>query len=50
MESEAGLDPDRFGPALFAEYPLDGYLMVKPAIISVKTLKQELDKKQITTL
>jgi pyrophosphate--fructose-6-phosphate 1-phosphotransferase len=39
---QAGLDPDRFGPALFAEYPLDGYLMVKPTIISVKTLKQEL--------
>ncbi len=38
----AGLDPDRFGAALFAEYPREGFLMVKPAIISVKTLKQEL--------
>jgi pyrophosphate--fructose-6-phosphate 1-phosphotransferase len=38
----AGLDPNRFGPALFADYRRDGFLMVKPAIISVKTLKQEL--------
>ena len=37
-----GLDPDRFGPAVFAEYPREGFLMVKPTIISVKTLKQEL--------
>jgi len=38
----AGLDPDSFGPVLFADYRQDGFLLVKPAIISVKTLKQEL--------
>jgi pyrophosphate--fructose-6-phosphate 1-phosphotransferase len=39
---QAGLDPDFFGPVLFADYRQDGFLLVKPTIISVKTLKQEL--------
>jgi len=38
----AGLDPDRYGAALFNNYGVDEYLRVKPAIISVKTLNQAL--------
>ena len=37
-----GLAPDYFRPALFAEEREDGMLMIKPTIISIKTLKQEL--------
>jgi len=37
-----GLDPDAYGRCLFKSYPSDAMLIVKPAIISVKTLKQEL--------
>ncbi len=40
--AQAGLDPDFFGPVLFADYRQEGYLLVKSSIISVKTLKQEL--------
>jgi pyrophosphate--fructose-6-phosphate 1-phosphotransferase len=32
------------GPALFTDDQKDDYLMVKPSLISVKTLKQELEK------
>ncbi|MCF8125515.1 MAG: phosphofructokinase, partial [Desulfotignum sp.] len=35
------LDPERFGPALFKD-PTADYLLVKPKIISLKTLKQAL--------
>ena len=35
------LDPDRFAPALFTD-PQAAYLLVKPRIISLKTLKQAL--------
>jgi pyrophosphate--fructose-6-phosphate 1-phosphotransferase len=38
-----GLDPDRYGKALFRNYGDDSYLLVKPAIISIKTLNQVLE-------
>ena len=37
-----GLDPDFFGPILFESYNDAEFLLVKPSIISVKTLKQAL--------
>lgn len=40
----AGLDPDRVGPAIFSNYGQDAYLLAKPSIISGKTLRQELEK------
>jgi pyrophosphate--fructose-6-phosphate 1-phosphotransferase len=40
----AGLDPERYGKALFINYASDDYLLVKPSIISVKTLGQALEK------
>jgi pyrophosphate--fructose-6-phosphate 1-phosphotransferase len=40
---KAGLDPDRYGPVLFKNYGADEYLLVKPAVISVKTLNQVLN-------
>jgi pyrophosphate--fructose-6-phosphate 1-phosphotransferase len=43
MEND-GLDPDRYGQELFKNYGVDEYLLVKPAIISVKTLIQVLEK------
>jgi len=36
------LDPDRFGPALFMNYDDSEFLLIKPSIISVKTLRQAL--------
>ncbi len=39
---KADLDPDFFGPILFENFPRGKYLLVKPGIISLKTLKQEL--------
>jgi len=39
----AGLDPDSFGKALFINYGTKGLLMMKPSIISVKTLGQALE-------
>jgi len=41
LEKE-GHDPDYFGPVLFSNYPDAEFLMVKPTIISAKTLKQSL--------
>ncbi|RJQ58165.1 MAG: phosphofructokinase [Desulfobacteraceae bacterium] len=41
LESD-DLDPRYFGPILFKNYADEPYLLVKPSIISVKTLKQEL--------
>jgi pyrophosphate--fructose-6-phosphate 1-phosphotransferase len=38
----AGLDPDGYGPVLFRNYAGDGLLLVREAIISQKTLRQEL--------
>ena len=39
-----GLDPDYYGPILFKDYADGQFLLLKPSIISVKTLKQELVK------
>jgi len=39
-----GLDPDRFGPAIFKNYGKSEYLLTKTSIISAKTLRQELEK------
>ena len=38
----AGLDPDFYGPALFADHADRGCLLIKSSIISLKTLKQAL--------
>ena len=40
--SKDGLDPDSFGPVIFKNYPDAEFLLVKPSIISIKTLKQAL--------
>ncbi len=42
---KAGIDADRYGPVLFKNYGVDEYLLVKPAVISVKTLSQALNNK-----
>jgi pyrophosphate--fructose-6-phosphate 1-phosphotransferase len=42
-----GLDPDRYGPAVFKNYGDGEYLLVKPDIISIKTLNQALQKKRL---
>jgi pyrophosphate--fructose-6-phosphate 1-phosphotransferase len=39
---KGGLDPDYFGPILFKNYDEDDFLLIKPSIISAKTLKQNL--------
>ena len=44
-----GLDPDRYGPAFFKNYGAAEYLLVKPGIISLKTLNQALQKKGLLT-
>jgi len=38
----AELDPDYFGPLLFKNYDAGEFLMLKPVIMSLKTLDQEL--------
>ncbi len=38
----AGLDPDYFGPILFKNYEAGEFLILKPGIMSLKTLNQEL--------
>ncbi len=43
----AGLDPDRYGPVLFGNYSGNEFLLVKPGIISVKTLAQALQKEKL---
>ena len=40
---KAGLDPDRYGPVLFKNYASADPLLMKPALISVKTLNQALE-------
>ncbi len=45
----AGLDPVRYGPALFKNYGDTEHLLVKPSIISVKTLDQALQKEGLIT-
>ena len=41
---KAGDNPDRYGPVIFRNYGAAEYLLVKPSIISVKTLTQALEK------
>ena len=48
LENE-GLDADRYGPALFKNYGGTELLLVKPGIISVKTLNQALQKEGLKT-
>jgi pyrophosphate--fructose-6-phosphate 1-phosphotransferase len=46
----AGLDPDRFGSALFRDYGgAEQYLWVKEGIISLKTLRQTLEREGVLT-
>jgi pyrophosphate--fructose-6-phosphate 1-phosphotransferase len=40
----AGLDPNRYGPVLFKNYGSETHLLVKSAVISVKTLNQALKR------
>ncbi len=42
--NKAGIDPDFFGPVMFKNYDDSDLLLVKESIISVKTLKQVLQK------
>ncbi|MBT8371870.1 MAG: 6-phosphofructokinase, partial [Deltaproteobacteria bacterium] len=42
--SNAGLEPDAYGRVLFKNYGTGEFLLVKPGIISVKTLNQALEK------
>lgn len=37
-----GMDPERYGPVIFKNYPEGAFLLVKPEIISRKTLRQAL--------
>jgi pyrophosphate--fructose-6-phosphate 1-phosphotransferase len=46
LEKE-GLDPDYFGPILFANYDDSEFLLIKASIISIKTLKQVLEKEGV---
>jgi pyrophosphate--fructose-6-phosphate 1-phosphotransferase len=48
LETE-GLDPDRYGPTFFNNYGAAEHLLVKPGIISLKTLNQALQKKGLLT-
>ncbi len=45
--SREGLDPDRFGPAIFENYASGEHLLTKGSIISAKTLRQELEKSNL---
>ena len=44
---KAGLDPDRYGPVLFKNYASADPLLMKPALISVKTLNQALHNEEL---
>ena len=44
--NKGGLDPAYFGPMIFDNYDTAEFLLVKPSIISLKTLKQTLEKEQ----
>lgn len=44
---KGGFDPDEFGPIIFKNYDDAEFLLVKPSIISLKTLKQALEKEQV---
>lgn len=45
--SRGGLDPDYYGPLLFENYADGDFLLRKPSIFSLKTLKQELVKENL---
>jgi pyrophosphate--fructose-6-phosphate 1-phosphotransferase len=38
-----GIDPEKYGPVIFKNYGLSDFLLIKPDIISKKTLKQVLE-------
>ncbi|QTA91916.1 6-phosphofructokinase [Desulfonema magnum] len=44
---KGGLNPDIFGPVLFENYENGGFLLVKPSLISVKTLRQTMVKEGV---
>ncbi len=44
---KGGLDPDYFGPILFKNYDDAKFLLIKASIISVKTLRQALEKEGV---
>ena len=44
---KGGLDPDYFGPILFKNYNDAEFLLIRPSIISVKTLKQALEQANV---
>jgi pyrophosphate--fructose-6-phosphate 1-phosphotransferase len=46
---KGGLDPAYFGTIIFDNYDQAEFLLVKPSIISIKTLKQALEKEQVIT-
>jgi len=44
---KGGLDPEYFGPILFKNYDDAKFLLIKASIISVKTLRQALEKEGV---
>ena len=46
---DAELDPERYGSVLFYNYGVDEFLLMKPAIISIKTLSQALENAGLLT-
>ena len=44
---KGSLDPDYFGPILFENYDDSEFLLIKASIISIKTLKQALEKEGV---
>ncbi len=46
---KGGRDPEYFGPMLFDDYDKAEILLIKPSIISIRTLKQALEKEQAIT-
>jgi len=47
MMERGGLDPDVFGPLLFSNYAEEHFLLRKETIISLKTLRQALEKEGV---
>ncbi len=41
---KAGLEPDKYGPVIFKNYGESLFLLVRPEIISMKTLERELQR------
>jgi diphosphate-dependent phosphofructokinase len=40
---KGGLDPQKYGPVIFKNYGISNFLLIKPEIISKKTLRQVLE-------